>query len=185
MIYSGNRYLSMEEMKVNALYILDYLTAKGWSKNAICGMLGNMQTESTINPAIWESLDEGNLNGGFGLVQWTPATKYIDWCTPLSLIPEEMNSNLERILFEVDNGYQWGNDSDGNPPPFSFQEFTTSTLSPDTLAMYFLWYYERPAIKDQPIRGEQAIYWYQTLVGAYKKKKSKLWLCMRKRRLMI
>lgn len=42
-------------------------------------MLGNMETESTINPGIWQSLNSGNASGGFGLTQWTPATKYINW----------------------------------------------------------------------------------------------------------
>ena len=66
MVYSGNRYLTMAEMRVNAEYIFAYLTRKGWSKNAICGVLGNMQTESTINPSIWQSLNQGNMSGGYG-----------------------------------------------------------------------------------------------------------------------
>lgn len=110
-IYSGNRFLSMAEMTENAQYILNYLTAKGWTKNAICGMLGNLQTESTINPGIWQSLNEGNMSGGFGLVQWTPATKYLDWCTSQSLIYTEMDSNLLRIIYEVENSLQWYNPS--------------------------------------------------------------------------
>jgi hypothetical protein len=182
MTFSGNRYLTLEEMTENAQYILDYLTAKGWSKNAVCGMLGNMQTESTINPAIWEGLNEGNTSGGFGLVQWTPATKYLDWCTANNLNYPEMDSNLLRIIYEVENGLQWGYDSEGNPPPYSFSDFTKSTEDPYTLGMNFLWYYERPLVKDQPARGEQAVYWYENLVGRVKRKKSKVFLFLKKRR---
>lgn len=165
MYYSGNRYLSQEEMEVNAQYIYDYLAAEGWTKNAVCGMLGNLQTESTINPAIWEGLDSSDPSRGFGLVQWTPSTKYTNWCASNALAPIAMDSNLKRILYEVETGLQWGNDSDGNPPPYSFEEFTTSTEDPYTLGMNFLWYYERPAVKDQPTRGIRAEAWSNFLGG--------------------
>ena len=98
-LYSSNSYLSYSQMKVNAQYILDYLIAKGWTKNAVCGMLGNMQRESTINPGIWQNLDAGNTSLGIGLVQWTPATKYLNWCTEQGLTWNEMDSNLKRILW--------------------------------------------------------------------------------------
>jgi hypothetical protein len=186
MYYSGNRYLTQEEMKVNAQYIYDYLSAKGWTKNAISGMLGNMETESTINPAIWENLNSNDSTKGFGLVQWTPSTKYTGWCTTNNLIYTEMDSNLKRILYEVENGLQWGNDSDGNKPPYTFQQFTKSTEDPYTLAMNFLWYYERPLVKNQPSRGTQAEKWFTFLKGKIsKKKKSKVFLFIRKRRCFV
>lgn len=53
--YWGNTYdssntLTMEQMKANANYIYRYLSSKGWTINAISGLLGNMQSESAINP---------------------------------------------------------------------------------------------------------------------------------------
>ena len=166
MYYSGNRYLSMEEMETNALYIYDYLSARGWTKNAVAGLLGNLQTESTINPAIWQSLNAGNTSGGFGLVQWTPSTKYTNWASANSLDPSAMDSNLLRILYEVDNNLQWGNDSKGNKPPFNFLGFTKSNLSPSTLGILFLHHYERPAVYNQPARGTQATAWYVFIGGS-------------------
>lgn len=163
MVYSVNRFLSMEEMTVNAEYIMSYLLQRGWTKNSIAGMLGNMQTESTINPGIWQNLDEGNTSLGFGLVQWTPATKYIDWANERNLVYTEMDSNLERILWEVENNVQWINSLD--PKNRSFKEFTQSTDSAYDLAMVFIRAYERPAEPNQPIRGTQANYWYDTLTG--------------------
>ena len=71
---SGNRYLSASEMKNNAQIIMDYLLAAGWTKNAIAGMLGNMQTESGCNPGIWESLTI-DWSRGYGLVQWDACNK--------------------------------------------------------------------------------------------------------------
>ena len=164
MVYCENRFLSFEEMTVNAQYILDFLTAYGWTKNAICGMLGNMQSESTINPGIWQNLDEGNMSVGFGLVQWTPASKYIDWATSLGLDYYNMNSELLRILYEVENNVQWIATSDYN---FSFQEFTQSNESPEYLAEAFIHNYERPANPDQPQRATQARYWYDHLTGGH------------------
>lgn len=160
MVYSANRYLTLDEMKVNAQYILNYLMSKGWTKNAVCGMLGNMQTESTINPGIWQSLAEGNLSGGFGLVQWTPASKYIDWADANGLPFQEMDSNLKRILYEVDNNIQWINEN------MTFSQFTQSTDTPYNLAMLFLSSYERPANPNQPTRGTQADYWFNNLDGS-------------------
>jgi len=179
MVYSANRWLTSAEMKVNAEYIYTFLTANDWTKNAICGVLGNMQSESTINPGIWQGLEEGNLTGGFGLVQWTPATKYLNWCTANNLIYDEMDSNLRRILYEVENNLQWVH------PTMTFLEFTQSTETPYTLAMLFLAHYERPANPDQPWRGEQAEYWNLNLGDIptpIKRKKSKVFLFLRKRR---
>lgn len=159
MYYSANRFLTLAEMTVNAQYILDYLLPLGWTKNAICGMLGNMQTESTINPGIWQSLNEGNMAGGFGLVQWTPATKYTDWADSNSLEWAEMDSNLSRILYEVEENIQWIHST------MTFFEFTQSNDTPYNLGMLFLEHYERPANLNQPNRGEQSQYWYETLTG--------------------
>lgn len=150
----SNRYLSMGQMAVNAKYIYNYLSAKGWTTNAICGMLGNMQTESTINPGIWQSLKKDNTSGGFGLVQWTPATKYINWANKNDLEIDNMDSQLERILYEVDNNIQWTN------PKMTFKEFTQSTDTAYNLAMLFLKWYEKPAEPNQPKRGTQATNWY-------------------------
>lgn len=164
MVYCKNAYLTKEEMTVNAQYILDYLTNRGWTENAVCGMLGNMETESTINPGIWQSLDQGNTSLGFGLVQWTPATKYIDWAQSngypnhddwYAMVPE-----LERIIWEVENGVQF---YPTDEYPMTFADFIKSSESPVYLADVFITNYERPADSDQPIRGEQAQYWFDRL----------------------
>lgn len=158
-VVGKNRYLTLAEMTENAEYIYSYFSALGWSKQAICGMLGNMQTESSINPSIWQSLKSGNLKGGFGLVQWTPATKYIDWCRNRGIPYTSINSNLARIVYEVENNLQWINAN------MTFREFTISEDSPYNLGLLFLKYYERPREPNQPKRGAQAEYWYSVLVG--------------------
>ena len=67
----GNRYLTQSEMEGNAWEVYSFFAGRGWTRNAIAGILGNMQTESNINPGLWQSLKEHNYSGGFGLVQWT------------------------------------------------------------------------------------------------------------------
>lgn len=148
-------------MKVNAQYILNYLRSRGWTKNAVCGMLGNMETESTINPGIWQSLNSGNTSGGFGLVQWTPATKYINWANNNGLTVANMDSELQRIIYEVEHGEQFYATSTYN---MTFKQFTQSTQSAYYLACVFLHNYERPANSNQDeTRGNQATYWYNNL----------------------
>ena len=160
---SGNYYLNQQEMENNALIIWNSLSASGWSINAVSAMLGNMQSESSINPGIWEGLVVDYVRG-YGLVQWTPATKYINWA---GSDWENPDRELDRINYEVENNIQWF-ENPGAPiiiPPISFTEFKTSDLPVATLANYFLWYYEHPADINQPWRATQAESWYTFLSG--------------------
>ena len=157
---SSNAYLSESDMQTNAIYIAKYLLDIGWTLNAISGMLGNMQRESTINAGIWQNLDEGNTSLGFGLVQWTPATKLIEWCENNGLDYTTMDAQLKRILYELDNGLQW---ISTDTYTMSFYEFTKSTDSPETLASVFLYNYERAGVSAEDERKTNARYWYDFL----------------------
>lgn len=159
MYISGNYYLNTTEMKINASYITPRLQSEGWTANAIAGVLGNMQVESTINPGIWENLDEGNMSGGYGLVQWTPATKYTDWADSRGLSWGHPDSQIARILYEVENNIQWIH------PSMTFKQFTLSTLPPYELAVLFLHHYERPAEPDDDNRGQKGEFWYEYITG--------------------
>ena len=148
-------------MTTNAQYILNYLRSRGWTKNAVCGMLGNMQTESTINPGIWQSLDSSNTSNGFGLVQWTPSTKYTSWAQSNGLVAANMDSELQRIVYEVSAGIQFGATTAYN---MTFSQFTQSTDSAYNLGCAFLHNYERPSNANQDsTRGTQATTWFNTL----------------------
>lgn len=158
---TGNRFLSQSEMETNAIYIWDYLGSRGWTRNAVAGMLGNMETESTINPGIWEGLNAGS-GPGYSLVQWTPYTKYTDWCSERGLDPAHMDSALKRIEYELENGLQYYST---DAYPLTFKEFKVSTKSANYLGMAFLRNYERPAEPNQPARGTQAEAWYSFLAN--------------------
>lgn len=160
MTVSSNSYLTVTEMTPNAQYILNYFTAQGWSKNAICGMLGNMQKESTINPGVWQNLDEGNTSGGLGLVQWTPATIIINWCNASGLTYTDINAQCRRIMYELNQGLQWISTSEY---PMSFADFTVSTQTPSYLASAFLKNYERAGVSAENERQQYAEYWYEHL----------------------
>jgi hypothetical protein len=158
-----SRPLTMDEMTVNANFILSYLMGKGWTKNAVCGLLGNIQTESSMNPARWQGDNVGDTADGFGLTQWTPATKYLDWASANGYTYTSMEGNLERIIYEVANNLQWFGGVSGS---MTFEEWTHSTDTPYNLAMDFIATYEHPADPSQPARGEQADYWYTHLDGS-------------------
>lgn len=158
---SGNRWLTRAEMETNAIYIYYYLSNRGWTVNAIAGMLGNMETESTINPGIWQNLAV-NVGPAFGLVQWDPFTKYTNWCDARGLDPAAMDSALQRIEWELENHEQYYPTS---AYPETFAEFKVSTKDPYYLGLAFLANYERPADPNQPARGTQAQEWYSFLTG--------------------
>lgn len=161
-VYSTNSYLTLEQMTVNAQYILDYLREGGWTKNAVCGMLGNLQTESTINPELWEDLDGNNLSKGFGLVQWKPASKFIDWANENKLFYFNINTQLMRLFYEIKNEIQWCSTS---KYPLSFSKFIKSTQTPSYLAAVFMYNYVQPqSYSHLSTRQEQATYWYNNLI---------------------
>lgn len=137
-----NAYLTTAEMQNNAACVIAYADKKGWSRNATYAMLGNMQAESGINPAIWENLTP--FSGGYGLVQWTPYTKYSSWAG----VPWEGQGDreLDRIAYESENNIQWFRNAELSiDPPITFSEFLKSTLDVKTLSNYWLWFYEHPA----------------------------------------
>lgn len=136
-VTSKNESLTRAEMEANARYIWNYLGSKGWSLNAVAGMLGNMQHESTINPGRQQ------INGsGFGLVQWTPKEKLTKWLSDNGYADDDIDGQLERIIWEKDNKQQYAK----NKYKYTFEEFSTSLDSPYILACAFAFDYERSAV---------------------------------------
>ena len=163
-IIYDNRALKLEEMQINATYIYNYLIENGWTKNAICGMFGNMQVESQFSPGRWEDTPGDRMEHGFGLVQWTPATKLINWAKEKDLDPYDIDTQLYRIVQEaIDDSpelYQWN--SHLHDSEMTFREFTQSTESPEELTEVFMLCYEKPNLEFSHLerRREYAAYWY-------------------------
>lgn len=171
--YDESETLTTAEKQINAFYIFQALIRKEWTPEAVAGLLGNMEHESALNPGRWQSDKVGNTSGGYSLTQWTPGSKYINWCTDQGLSdPSEMDNALARIVWEVENNAQYAATS-GYPE--SFREFTESTKSPYYLACAFAWNYERSATvlygteaeKEalRQKRGGSANKWYELLTG--------------------
>jgi hypothetical protein len=138
----GNTYLNTSQKLNNAQLVANHFIATGWTPNAISALCGNMSGESTLNPNLYEQGYNHSLSRGYGLVQWTPATKLMDWCNARGLDWSDGDAQLSRIDYEQLNGIQWIKKSSY---PMTFNEFTQSTLDPQTLTEYFIWDYERPS----------------------------------------
>lgn len=159
----GNRFLTESEMQNNAKIVYTYLKARGWTINAIAGMLGNMQTESSINPAIWQNLDYGNTSLGYGLVQWTPSTNYTNWANDNNYDITNGNYQLQWIDEETVNFGQWIATDDYN---ISFDSFKSSTETPEYLAGAFLRNFERAGVEVIEQRQTQARSWHTYLLNS-------------------
>ena len=158
---SSNNYLSQSQMENNAMIVYDYLSKQGWSKNAICGAIANMQAESTINPGLWE---KGNAtNPGYGLVQWTPATKWTDYADSYGYNHSDLNRQLEYLIYSMQPGRgEWLVGGVASTYQLYASEYISSTRSAYDLAIVFLLCYERPLDQSDSVksyRGSLANNW--------------------------
>jgi hypothetical protein len=140
-ITTEDTWLTEEQSLNNAQLVANHFLATGWTPQAISSLCGNMRHESSINPNIWEFGYGHSLDRGYGLVQWTPASKYIDWANANGLVYSDGDSQLARIDYEQQNGIQWISKTSF---PLSFNEFTKSTETVDYLTEAFMNDYERP-----------------------------------------
>ena len=164
--YQSNAYLTDygDEMTGNAYMIYQYFLALGFSSAAIAGMLGNIQQESTINPAIWQNLTPGT--GGYGLVQWTPAGNYLNYATSegVNINDPDANGNCQcKLINECENVGQWlPNVSEGYTYTWSqFSQLTDYTEATKA----FCWEYERPGNPNMTDRLAYAEHWYELIAG--------------------
>ena len=140
----SNNYLTEAQMQGNALEVWKYFSGKGWTLNAIGGILGNMEKESNINPGLWQSLKEGNYSGGYGLVQWTPATNYTDWANSNEYDITDPNGQLYWIDALSASKGQWISTSAYR---MTWKQFKSSSESPEYLASAFLKNFERAGVE--------------------------------------
>ena len=146
-------WLTEEQSLSNAQLVVNHFKGSDWTKEAISALVGNMRHESSINPNMYEYGYDWAEDRGFGLVQWTPRSKYWDWAVAQSLTPREGDSQLARIDYEVDNNIQWIANGHAlryglsDKYDFSFADFRTNApgLTVEALTEAFMWNYEGPA----------------------------------------
>lgn len=148
-----------EDPLANAKYIYKFFTKKGWTKNAICGMLGNMYAESGIKADI----DQIGGGGGYGLVQWTPKRHLTDWATKNGLNYRTVDTQCRRIQWELENGEQFYKTKEY---PLTFKQFVKSTESVSYLAKVFVRNYERPRSPNYEKRAQYANEWCAKVTGS-------------------
>lgn len=156
----GNFYLSESQRQANAYEVYLFFSGRGWTLNAIAGMLGNMESESNINPGIWQNLDAYNYSLGFGLVQWTPATNYTNWAASNGYEISNPEGQMKWLDEVTVSAGQWIPTSAYD---ISFDQFKVSMESPEYLASVFLKNFERAGIEVENERRTQARKWYDYL----------------------
>lgn len=108
---AGNRNLTGQEIYNNGRRVCWYLSQKGQTLNAICGLLGNLNQESGVNQGRYE------VGGkGYGLIQQTPK-RYLEsglnrlglqdgGDSQLEVIEAEIKKIIPGVWLKPKNGYQ-------------------------------------------------------------------------------
>lgn len=146
--------LSQAEMENNA-NIMFSLIGGLMTLNAFAGILGNVQWESYINPGQWQgSFAVGDMDGGYGLVMWTPARKIFD------IVGYDGDAQTMAIVNLTSN--------DWIPTasyPQSFEEFKRLSSEPEHTAAVFCYNYERAGSVHLAERQTYARNWYNYFYG--------------------
>lgn len=153
----------------NAKEVYAILNARGWSLDAISGVLGNWSWESFVNPGQWQlNHTIGGSTGGFGLGQWTPPKHVTHWMEKeghprTSGYWQVIYLDLNDIWFD---GKSWGSQWQTAPAPhWTWERFKKSTDGPRACADAFFQQWEMPGDSTGPKRMEAAEYWYGILSG--------------------
>ena len=133
---------------------------------------GDYQKTNILN--IWENVKNGvssKINGikdkiveGFNnAVNYVKGLIGSAWSWGNNLDPKSGNTQCARIEWERDNNKQWSLDNLGR---HTWEDFVTSTESPETLARVFVWAYERPSNPNiaQRQRNARWVYDYLTTI---------------------
>lgn len=176
---ASDQYLQPQEKDDNAKLVWDYLTGLGWTPNAVAGILGNMDVESSVNPALIEGRGYHTLPNnntvlaittatGVGLVQWTGTTPTPPAGQKLASFAIRYNKNWYdgelqcfRLEQEYANDLQFDHRTiDG--VSWNWQTYTASRETPEKLASIWQTCYERGGT-DTQTRQQKARYYYDLL----------------------
>lgn len=159
-------YLTEKQMIDNAENFASFFKNRGWSLNAVCGLLGNMYAESAMNSGAEEV--QGNINRGHGLIQWTPLSalttqmnymglsgSWTNWLNQCEVIDAEHKGTSGSTTW-YDVGYN-----------MTALQFITSTQSPEYLAEVYCRNRERASTQRMCVRTSWARKFYDLLIGMW------------------
>lgn len=156
------KYFTQAQMEHNASEFYSYFHAYGATLESICGMLGNIQQESTINPGIKQG---ASTSLGWGLIQWTPSSVLTEWCDTYGYTWYDGNAQCDRIVAEGEAikgaGGTWLPTSEY---PYSWNEFIALTNVNEATYAY-LKERERAGTEMIENRLKYANAWYTYLSG--------------------
>lgn len=156
------KYFNKSQMQNNATEFYNYFRNKGATLQAICGMLGNIQRESSLNPGIKQG---SSTSLGWGLIQWTPSTVLTDWCKNYGYNWYDGLAQCERIFCEGEGtkgaGGSWIPTS---KYAYSWSEFLALTDVAEATKAY-LYERERAGVEALDDRLQYANEWYEYLNG--------------------
>lgn len=181
--------LTTAEMENNAEIVVSYLDSQNVSRETICGILGNMENESSINP---EREEVGG--SGYGLVQWTPRSVLENHASALGLSPYYSGDVQLKVLISEIKGISGTNEWYSTEPfianyyssgattdmiGLTPTEFLTNSRgwTADKLAIAFMVCYERPAldpaVNHVEARKKDALKWYEKYGKPYEPRLTK------------
>lgn len=158
-IEGTRKYLTKAQMENNAVEFNAYFTGK-YTLESICGMLGNVQRESTLNPALKE---RESVSSGWGLIQWTPSSNLTDYANAQGKDWKDGNLQCQLINAEVLEGYgrQW---IPTKSYPYSGLEFSQLTDVEEAVKAY-CFERERAGVVALDERIQNGKNWYEYLSG--------------------
>ena len=176
--------LTDEELKNNAKEFAIYFKSKGATLEAICGMLGNIERESQINPGLKET---ESTSSGWGLIQWTPSSVITNYASSKGKEWTDGELQCDKINEEESSG-DWIPTSEY---PYSWKEFLALTDVNEATRAYEA-ERERAGVVAMNDRLAYANKWFSYFSGSplpptptptptKKKKKFPIWLMCKKR----
>ena len=171
---------SAEQIDNAAEIWLILVDVNGWTEEAAAAVLGNMQHESYINPGQFEIDYNYSMLYGFGLGQWTPATKISNYVG--STNHDAMADGAKQMNYLVSTPSQYNNYylnpdgtstyySESGVPYFSdMDDFSHSTAAVRDLTKTWAICWEKPGAtyyaRSIGERMDDAEYWYTTFHGS-------------------
>lgn len=118
--YYNHMTLVQNAMNVKAFFEEHY---PSMTKEAIIGIIANMEHESYLNPGQQEHGKDGSTSYGYGLVMWTPArTKILAYATGASVDWYDGDAQLDYCRTSIPSGW-----IESSAYPYSWSEYQAIT----------------------------------------------------------